>query len=886
MRVTNKLIASAVATVLGGTAPGLIFGQAAAGEEFGGQGKQDQAAQLEKVVITGIRASLESAESLKRRSDTIQDSVIAEDIGKLPDVTAVEALQRVTGVQIGRDLGEGGGTVTIGGSAVNSGIEIRGLPQIETTLNGREVFSATGSRVLNFEDIPSSLLAGIDVYKEPTPDLLEGGIGGTVDLRTRKPFDFKGAEIEGSAAERYGDLVGAATPEFTALASNRWDTGIGETGALLSFGYQDRKYREDQATDQSILQNKTVAPGQTITLINGTYNTMFVGERKRLGVDGVLQFRPAGDFQAYIEASTQELRSQQNQYTFQSAGSANVVPGSLTLFPGTTDASSVAYNNASVGTVGAWRVVTDLNRQLAVNAKWTPGPWVVVADASYTTGTERLFNPAVLAGSIAPTMSQTAWVSGITDTVLSGVDMTNLANYGVPGSTSYMYATEQHFRGAEDAFRLDAIYAVDGGFLSSLSLGIRYANRMAHFNQWATFGGVTQAGLQGNSRWFGLAPFSPLFSATESNLVQPKYVVFSPDVLHYNIGAVYSALGVAPPVDNGSADYVAGDKNYSAYFRANFAWDIGIPVDGNIGVRVVKHETSSNGETQTGTVYTPAHYSNSETDPLPALNVRLKLRNDLQLRLSGSKAVTYPDFTQIKPSISLLPAQGAATGGNPQLKPTKATQVDGSLEWYFGPASSFTWDVFYKKLTDFVLQETAQNAFTTGGVTYNLTGAINGPSGTIRGTEIAYQQFLDFLPGWWSGIGYQVNYTYVEAHAPTAVAGQSTTLPGLSKNNFNLIGIYEKGPISLRAAYTWRSQFYTSVYFGSTAQLSANPIYTRQFGWLDASLTYDITGQWSVYAQGSNLLRTRMSTYYGAPTIPDGRTIDDRQALLGLRFRY
>ena len=111
-------------------------------------------------------------------------------------------------------------------------------------------------------------------------------------------------------------------------------------------------------------------------------------------------------------------------------------------------------------------------------------------------------------------------------------------------------------------------------------------------------------------------------------------------------------------------------------------------------------------------------------------------------------------------------------------------------------------------------------------------------------------------------------------------------MPGLSKNNFNLIGIYEKGPISFRAAYTWRSQFYTSLYFGSTAQLSANPIYTKQFGWLDASLTYDLTHQWSVYAQGSNLLRTRMSTYYGSPTIPDARTIDDRQALLGVRFKY
>ena len=203
MRFRNRLISSAVAAALGTAGPIVVLAQSAAQV-----GQNDKPAQLEEVVVTGIRASLENAQELKKNSDTIQDSIIAEDIGKLPDVTAVEALQRITGVQIGRDLGEGGGSVTIGGSSVNSGIEIRGLPQVETTLNGREVFSATGSRVLNFEDIPSSLLAGIDVYKDPTADLLEGGIGGTVDLRTHKPFDFQGLEIESSAAEQYGDMVG------------------------------------------------------------------------------------------------------------------------------------------------------------------------------------------------------------------------------------------------------------------------------------------------------------------------------------------------------------------------------------------------------------------------------------------------------------------------------------------------------------------------------------------------------------------------------------------------------------------------------------------------------------------------------------------------------
>lgn len=843
-------------------------------------------AQQEEVVVVGIRASLQTAQSRKRNSRTIQDSIVADDIGKLPDSTSVEAIQRIPGVQIGRDLGEGGGTVTVGGSAVNSGLQVRGLPQVETLLNGREVFSASGSRVLNFEDIPSALLSGIDVYKDPTADLLEGGIAGTIDLRTRKPFDFAGSAFEASVAERYGDLRRVARPEFTALASKRWEVGGGELGALLQGDYQERRYREDQATDQSILLNRAVVPGQTTTLINGTYNTLIAGERRRTAVDGVVQWRATPQLEVYAEASSEELRSNQNQFTFTSSGNANVVPGSLQLFPGTTHASAVAYTGAAVGTVGAWRSVIDVNRQFSLHGNWAPDPLQITADISYTRATQSLVNPAVVAGAVAPLLSQIAWVSGVTQTTVAGVDLTDLASFGGTRTNfqSYLYDTEQHFRGNQQAYRLDAHYHLESNILRSASVGLRFARRTARFNQGATFGPATTSAIQGNAAWFGPVPFSPLFSATESTPVEPSYIVFDPDVLRRQLPAVLRAFAVAPALDNGSADYLIEEKSHAAYFLLNLGPWHGIPLDGNLGARIVRRENILDGQTQTGPTLTPARFSTSRTLALPSVNLRFKLRDNVQLRIAASKAVTYPDFTQIKPSISLLPAQGAATGGNPQLRPTRATQLDASLEWFFSAVSSATWNVFYKKLTDFVLQETRQSAFTVDGVNYNLTSAFNGPGGTIRGTELAYQQFLDFLPAPWNGIGFQANYTYVDARAPTAVAGASTTLPGLSRNNFNLIALYERGPIAFRAAYSWRSQYYTSVYFGSTAQVSANPIFTQQFGWLDAALSFRFGNQWSVYAQGANLLRTRISTFYGAATIPDARTIDDRQFLLGARF--
>lgn len=855
------------------------------GQSSGGQ----QAPQLQEVVVSGIRQSMESALHLKEFADTIEDSIVASDIGKLPDVTAIDAIQRIPGIQISRQLGEGGGTVTIGGSAVMSGYEIRGLPQAETTLNDREVFSAQGSRVLDLTDIPSALLAGIDVYKDPTADQIEGGIAGTVDLRTYKPFDFHGLELEGSAEEQYGDLIDNAKPAFTGLLSNTWNTGIGKLGGLVTLSYQDRSYREDNATNSAIATSTGYSPGQTVTYLNGVYNTMFIGERKRTGVDAVLQWQPADDLQAYGEISDEDFVWAQNQYTFTTSAGSGLYPGtSVTTFPGTSDVQSVSWADGAAGTVGAWRTVEDVDRQYSLHAKWTPGSWTFAGDLSYTGATERLNNPAVKIGAIAPELTQLTSVSGVTQSIVSGVDMSDLANYGGTASNyqSYMYDTEQHFRGGETAGRLDVTYALPSGFFNSLQVGARMANRMDAFNQWSDFGAVTTGDIQGTAGWYGEVPLSPFYSATESNAVQPQYAVFNPNILHSDLLGVDQAYGVPPAVDNGSADYHVDERNYSGYLRLNFGTDWAIPMTGNIGVRVTKHETDLSGELQNGAVYTPSVFNTSLTSPLPSLNLNFKLARDLQLRIGASKAISYPDFSQIRPSISLLPAQGNASGGNPYLKPTKASQLDASLEWYFAPGSALTADVFYKKLTDFILQETQQNAFTIDSVTYNLTGAIDGGDGSVKGVEIGYQQFYRNLPGLLSGLGTELNYTYTSANAPTAVVGQSTTLPGLSKDSFNAIGIYELGPVSFRLAYNWRSQFYTTIYNGSNAQLAANPIYTKGYGWLDSSLEYNVNGWLALYAQGSNLLRTHVTEFFGVPTLQQSQTIDDRQWTLGFRVKF
>jgi TonB-dependent receptor len=889
----NTFISSAVAAALSSAAPAMVFAQNA-GDQSTATPKRAGSVQLEEVVVTGIRASLQGAQDIKRNSDTVVDSIVAEDIGKLPDVTAAEALQRITGIQIGRDLGEGGGTVNIGGAAVNSGIEIRGLPQVETTLNGREVFTATGSRVLNFQDVPSNLLAGIDVYKDPTANLLSSGIGGTVDQRTRRPFDFKGLELEASAAERYADLSGRTKPEFTALASDHWETGAGEIGGLLAFSYQDRAYRANQASQNGPNTSTSVVPGQTVLVPNGTFNTMVDGERKRIGVDGVLQWQPADDLQLTGEFSSQELDSSQDQFTFYSVGNfagvnpANLVPGSVTLFPGTVDGNSATYTKGLVEDFDAYRDVTDVNRQFALNGKWTPGNLTLSGDVSYTRATENLVNPTLAPTVTVPSLTQTLTVAGLPVTTVNGVDLSNIASYPSAGYTD----SQNRYKGDEKAYKADAAYDLGDFFISSVAGGIRYAVRTLDFVAVRTSGAsVSGATLQANPQLFGLMPFGHFFSTTESNQIQPVLPAVNMWQLQNNLPAVEQALGVSgkTTVSPGGA-FSAQEKNKAVYLRANFKADIGIPMDGNVGVRVVRNEEYLNGFApqytgKTVTAFIPHYNSNSGTNALPSLNLRFKWTDTLQSRLSASKVVTYPDFSQLAPSYNILATSQSATAGNPDLKPTKASQVDGTLEWYFSRSSSVYGAVFYKKVKDFVFNNVVPGVVIDG-ITYNLTEPLNSGSGSIKGLEFGYQQFLDFLPGLWSGLGVQANYTYIDAIAPTSVAGVTTTLPGLSKNSYNLVGIYEKGRVSARVAYNWRSQFYQTVYSGATAALAANPIFFHQYGWLDASLTYDLTNQWAVYAQGDNLLRTRLRTFYGVETVPDANEIDDRQYLLGVRFKF
>lgn len=204
---------------------------------------------LEEIVVTGIRSSLNKALDIKRDSTQIVDSIVAEDIGKFPDNNVVEALQRVTGVQT---TGRGAGEI--------STVSIRGLTDVHTTVNGRDVFTGAG-RAVALQDIPASLLSGVTVYKTRSAEQVERGIAGSIDIQTHRPFDFDGQKVVLAGRAIYSDQPDTVDPNISALFSNHWylDNGS-EFGALINVSYAETNYRDDTMTAGAVFPFFTENP--------------------------------------------------------------------------------------------------------------------------------------------------------------------------------------------------------------------------------------------------------------------------------------------------------------------------------------------------------------------------------------------------------------------------------------------------------------------------------------------------------------------------------------------------------------------------------------------------------------------------------------------------
>lgn len=868
MRFAHHILASAAACGIVGFLPNIAYAQqAAAPQAAADEGTAD-------IVVTGIRASLQSAQSIKRNADQIVDSIVAEDIGKLPDVNVAEALQRVSGIQVSRDRGEG------------AGIAIRGLSQVLTTLNGREVFTAGGGRSFNLQDVPSELLSGIDVYKTPSADLIEGGIGGVVDLRTRKPLDKKGFTFSASARGRYSDLADDVKPMASFLISNSWDTDAGEFGILLSAAYQERAFATDIINVGAPNGRSDIIAGQSVNTPNGSYQPAIKGNRRRIGIDGIVQWKPKPELEIYGQVSYQDFKSIQTQFGLNiPTNGRTAIPGTATLFDGTSDIRSVSYSNVPFSTFGVARDTYDENYQYSGGVNYETDKARFNLDVNYSTSKNTLYYSELDLAGVAPRADQDV-STGVPTFLLSGVDLNNIANYTIGAMTR----NENYFKGDMWAVKGDASFDVESDFLKSLNFGLRWAKRGMDFTPVRFFQtpgtAAARVNAAGFSDLFMPNPLNNMFSGTTN--INQDFLVADPGVLRSmdSFDAIRQQLGITTPVSvSVPGIYSINETTLAAYAMAKYGFDLGnVPVDGNIGVRVIRTglHVQGNRLDAGSTVPIPIDDDSNYLSVLPSANIRFRLSDELQLRLSASQVLTRPGFSELAPTLTLVPAQNTGSSGNPDLRPLKADQFDASLEYYFSPIGSVYLAGFYRNVQNFILTNTVLR--TIDGIEYRISAPTNSNQGKIKGIEVGGQTFFDFLPGLLSGFGVQANYTFVDSSTGTSIAGLSTPLTNLSKHSFNVSAIYEKGPLSARLAYNWRDKFLTGLFTNNV--VVGLPVYRKAYGWLDASINYDVTQNVTLSLEGSNLTRSKTDTYYGRETLVGNLEQDDIQVLAGVRVTF
>lgn len=909
------LLAGASALALG--MPGSAMAQDAAAQSgttapSGDEGAANSAATADAIVVTGVRASLQSAENIKRNAPQIVDSIVAEDIGKLPDRNIAEALQRISGIQIQRQYGEG------------SSVQIRGLTQVRTELNGRDIFTAGNGGdstsppgTLSLTDVPSELLAGIDVYKNPSSDLIEDQLSGTIDLRTRKPFDFDGFKISASVGNTYYDLVKKSKPSGSLLVSDRWDTGIGEIGVLVSASYQKTTFRQDTITtepfntlDTSLQADGTpTSPtdyaaasalgrlGQTTTLAHGAGIGEVYGDRRRFGLDASVQWKPSEtlEFTGEVFRNDYKFRFDDYSYFAEPAGAQmSPVPGSDFTFASNGDVQSGVYQDIALAANTSLETRHSRTTDYSLNAKWKPTSHLTVtADGQYidskTSDSRSIIG---LNGVGDGTLVQDLTGSTPSFSITTPEGVTNASSY----NAAFYLDDLSRARAKDKSGRIDAEYKFDDGILKSIKAGFRYSDR----SNIASDTGYRYTQLSSVPTDLEVVSLGDFFRGDAS--VPSEGLFFSRNTT-LNYAATLAELGISSPATYlPSGTSTQSQKTYAGYAAAFFNVDqLPVPIDGNVGVRFVRTQqavtgyyqqtgliTGADGKQTTGdTTSSLVDFGKSYSNWLPSLNLRAHLTDKLQLRFAASKNISRPTLSQLNPALSITEPGTAqinqehdTSGGNPYLKPMKSTNLDVSAEWYFSRTGSLTAAAFYKNIKDYIQTgiSTRDVTFTDGvTATYNVTSYSNAAKATVKGAEVAYQQFFDFLPGPLKGLGMQANFTYVDSKAPSpATEGpvHDVSLEGLSKYNYNLVGIYEKGKLSARVAYNWRSKFLVTTAGNGTGNL---PVFEKSFGQLDASITYDVTPHFSLTLQGVNLTNTTTSTYYGLSTRPRDSILNDRQ---------
>ena len=833
-------------------------------------------AQEDAIVVTGIRASLEQAADIKREADQVLDVITAEDVGKLPDANVAEALQRVTGVQITRVFGEG------------QSVSVRGLQQVRVEVDGRTLLGWSArlsppendqlGRSSGLDSVPSSLFGRLEVRKSPLASQAEGGLGGTVNLVTPKPLSFKEPTISVRAQGVYSENSDKFEPAITGFATTKFADG--RIGVMIAGEYQKRTSTTQTFERNNFLDRNYTAGGTTTvqpTPVLLQYE-QFTVDRSRLGLNGAIQFEVTPEFTITADALYSKLKTGRRQdfFAFRLPTGANPVTGAVV-----EDGMVVAGNaNGTVTTAGQIRNEPTESFLYGLNGKYESDGLTIEADGYYSKGTiDQTIQIITLQG--------TAAVPGAFDfrdqtipSLTLGVtfDPTDYVSYN-PANNG---VRSNRLRGLLEEWtgKLDVGYETAGGV--TIAAGVRYTDLHARSNAFRSQVTPTREEIEPYLKLVDAGDFLSDIPGTF-----PRSFLSTAPTFDYVFTRAQAAEPNPDPngrstlLPNLQRDYDFSEKTVAGYLMVSGEGEIaGIPYKANAGVRIASTRLSVDSYVNVGAVSTLVTDKNRYTNVLPSANNAFNVTDEFLIRVSGSQTMQRASIADLAPSTFFNATNLSVTGGNVNLEPPIATQADISFEYYTGKSSLISGALFYKDIKNFIAN------FVTTGVDLDLddqgreltfSRPENLASAKIKGFEIGIQQFMDFLPSPLDGFGVIANYTYSDAEDNAGFP-----LVAVSKNSYNVVGLYEKGPFSARLAYNYRDE---AVFEFSQGR----PSFVGSRSQLDAQVGLDITKNIALSLQAQNLLPKKSATTEYSnfnTTALNNYALSERRFSVGVRAKF
>ncbi|WP_310081922.1 TonB-dependent receptor [Caulobacter sp. BE254] len=858
--------------------------------------------QVEEIVVTGIRASLRSAQDVKRTSLQVVDSISAQDIGTFPDKNLSESLQRVTGVQISRQDGEGRGVSIRGADPSLNRVEINGSSALSLTVGGTD-------RAVDFRDIPVEFVSRLEVVKSPTADMTEGGIGGTVRVITRRPFDSRKPFIAGSAQGVYSNLAKEYDPKFALIGSKLF---LNDTlGVLLSGTWEKRHLNSNTArTTGWVTRAPTAAgtPGATpgrSSDVNGDGVLDWIPDIPRLMVDrrdterkafsGVVEWRPTDHFKMYLDGTYATATEQVNSTYLQLSGTSGLIDYANSKVGADNTVSHVETTSSTAFPIDLTyrNILGDLTRTqyaTVLGGEWKGEQFTVDARLDYS-------NAKVQNNEINATATVFGVPRAIVDYTGGGAPKFSFpgldTNTGQGVNRLDAVFNPRTNKADELGAQLNVQYRPDISWLTSLKAGV---NGRKFSTDQVLYQRTTRLNCRGDASSAAVvavatscATISGIIDSTSvdnsSGFFRTGDLGYSGGVQSWNDNtlATYNAALTAAGLTNdvhgvnpnrGTAQTAGGvgsfqafldtwsvkEKTNSAYAQANFEFaDFIVPVTGTLGVRVIDTKTTSTGfnRVQTGTATAPivnfvsASQDGGYTKTLPSLNLRFEFIPDVLIgRATASKVMARAAPSQLALRRSVNDTNFTISLGNPDLKPFEATSYDAGLEWYINKDSFLSATYFRKEISSFVTTSVTKE--TLNNAEYTVTQPINGTDAvTINGLELGGQYAFSFLPAPFNGLGVLANFSYQKDQGYKGVnliTQEILPFPGLSRKSYNASVYYENDKVSLRASYNWRDHWLINAVGRDNL-----PEFNKAFGSLDASASYNISDNFTIFVEGVNL---------------------------------